>query len=202
MSEQTEKTEQLEAKTPEVVKTETIETQVETTEETTETFDKKYVGELRNEAAKNRIKAKELQDKLDALEAARQAELKEAERAKLDEVERLKLEREEALKLADEAKAAAKKANLKAQLAGKVQDADAALAVAEAKGLVTDDGLDVNAFLESHSYFAIPTQTKAPVSAANAGASNTQPLTEDFIAKQSTQWINEHWDEIKAALKK
>lgn len=203
MSEQTEvKTEQLEAKTPEVVETAATETQVEATEEPAEIFDRKYVVDLRNENLKYRLRAKEAQEKLDALEAARQAEIQEAERAKLDEVERLKLEREEALKLVADAKAEAKKANLKAQLAGKVQDADAALAVAEAKGLVTEEGLDVDAFLETHSYFAIPTQIKAPVAAANAGASNSQPITKDFIAKQSPQWINENWEQVQAALKK
>ena len=200
--------------------TKTQETQVQEVQEIVQTD----VAEQSTEAPKsktysesevNAMMATRLAKQEKAIKERLQAEHEEQlKRQKLDEVERLKLEkedaikeREEALKLAQEeaskAKKDAKRYQLQAELASKVRDADAAYVVAEAKGFVTDEGLNVDAFLEAYPYFANNVApSKTPIQAANSGLSSEKPITMESLKDKDPSWINANWNEINAALKK
>lgn len=163
-----------------------------TSTEQVETFDREYVEKLRKENATYRTKAKE------ASEAAERIKL-EAERAKLDEVERLKAEKADAEKAALEARAEAARARHLMTLAGKVVDPEDALALAERAGLVTEDGVDVDALLKAKPYLAPPTQ--AGVTIPGARNAKRPALTLEDINKMTPEQVNERWDDIQALYK-
>lgn len=164
----------------------------ETQQEPVETFDRDYVEKLRKENATYRTKAKQAQ------EAAEKARI-EAERQKLDEVERLKAEKADAEKAAQEARAEAARARHLIALAGKVVDPEDALAIAERAGLVTEDGVDVEALLKAKPYLAPPTQ--AGVTIPGARNAKRPALTLEDINKMTPEQVNERWDDIQALYK-
>jgi hypothetical protein len=164
----------------------------EATTEQVETFDREYVEKLRKENATYRTKAKEAAEKADKART-------EAERAKLDEVERLKVERADALKEAEAARAEAKRTRHLITLAGKVTDPEDALLIAERAGLVTDDGVDLDALLKAKPYLAPP---QPGVNIPGARTSKTAALTPEDVQRMTPDQINERWAEVQTALKR
>ena len=132
--------------------TQTIESQVtDVAEQTTEALkpEKTYT-----ESEISAMVATRLAKQQKTMKAQLQAELEEqSKRANMDEVERLKAEKADYEAQLTQARQEAKTAKLQAELTGKVTNPKAALAVATAEGLVTDEGIDVEAFLIAHPYF-------------------------------------------------
>lgn len=169
-------------------------TPTEPQQEQVETFDREYVEKLRKENASYRTKAKQLE------EAAEKARV-EAERSKLDEVERLKAEKSDAEKAAAEARAEALRTRHLVALAGKVAgDPEDALLIAERAGLVTDEGVDVEALLKAKPYLAPTTPGSAPIDAPRGRAGRT--YSDEDLKRMSPDEINQHWPEIQAARQK
>lgn len=169
-------------------------TPTETQQEQVETFDSEYVKKLRKENASYRTKAKQLE------EAAEKARV-EAERSKLDEVERLKAEKADAEKAAAEARAEALRTRHLVALAGKVAgDPEDALLIAERAGLVTDEGVDVDALLKAKPFLAPTTPGSAPIDAPRGRAGRT--YSDEELKRMSPQEINQHWDAIRESRKR
>ena len=143
-----------------------------------ETFDAAYVQKLRQEAAANRIKAKEAQEALAAAKIA-------AERAKLDEVDRLKAEFGDLQAQLEKERAAARLAGVRADLTGHVADASAAMKLFDAERHTTDDGsTNVQAFLTDYPF--MQQTVRATVNPSNPAGSPREgrPVTlEDFKGK-------------------
>ena len=150
--------------------TQVIESQVQT--DVAETTEAPKPEKTYTESEISAMVAARLAKQEKALTAKLQAELEEQnKRANMDEVERLKAEKADYEAQLTQARQEAKAAKLQAELTGKVTNPKAALAVATAEGLVSDEGIDINAFLIAHPYFAA--QAKPSVSAIpTANASN------------------------------
>ena len=163
-------------------------------DEQVETFDRAYVEKLRKENATYRTKAKQAEE---AAEAARLA----AEREKLDEVERLKAEKADAEKAAAEARAEATRTKHLVSLAGKVAgDPEDALLLAERAGLVTDEGVDVDALLKAKPFLA-PARDGVNIPGARS-STGKPPLTREDVKRMTPDQINARWDDVQAALKR
>ena len=167
--------------------TQVIESQVTDVAETTEALkpEKTYT-----ESEISAMVAARLAKQEKALTAKLQAELEEQnKRANMDEVERLKAEKADYEAQLTQARQEAKAAKLQAELTGKVANPKAALAVATAEGLVSDEGIDIEAFLIAHPYFAMQqkTQTTA-VASANSGMAKGG-YTRDQIRAMSSDEI-------------
>jgi hypothetical protein len=162
-------------------------------QEPVETFDREYVEKLRRENAAYRTKAKQ------AAEAAEKARI-EAERSKLDELERLKAEKADAERAAEEARAEARRTRHLVALADKVVDPEDALAIAERAGLVTDDGIDVDALLEAKPYLRKP--TGGAVDIPGARTSKKPTLTPEDVKKMTPDEVNANWPAVQTALRR
>jgi hypothetical protein len=173
----------------------TPETPEVTSESTTpeqEVFPKEYVQKLREEAAKYRTQLREQEAKA---EAARQEALK---RAPLEEqLTTLQSELEAARKAATENATRARQASLKAQLAGKVLDADAAMRLLDDDFVGEDDAVKLDAFLERYAFLK-PTSSKPSVPSANATTSRDgTTLTPDDFRGKSPAWIERNLPRLK-----
>lgn len=173
------------------VPTPEVDQPTETPQEQVETFDREYVEKLRRENATYRTKAKQAAEEA---EAARKA----AEREKLDEVERLKAEKADAEKAAAEARAEATRTRHLVNLAGKVAgDPEDALLLAERAGLVTEDGVDVDALLKAKPFLAPKSESGVNIPGARSKP-GAPTLTEEDIKKMTPQQVNERYEEIQA----
>lgn len=156
---------------------------VETSEipgEETELFDKDYVTKLRNEAAKHRAEKKAA---LDALEAQKKA----AELEKMDELEKAQKLLADKTKELEDAQTLARRNDLKAQLAPRVVDANAALLVAEQSAFYEDGQLNLDGFLEAHPYFVSNAPKASPVGSANAARGSSKKLTREALETMSPE---------------
>lgn len=163
---------------------------VETDVNEPETFDRDYVKKLRDESAKYRTRAKEL-------EAQFEEQKKAAERAKMDEVEAAKAEAADLKAQLEAAQDAARKANWRATLSGKVADANAAIKLLEDKHLTEDGDVNVDALLGDYAFLAPATPGRTPVTPANTASKKDGPLTPaDFVGKDR-QWVRENMHRLK-----
>lgn len=136
------------------------------------------LAEVRKEAAAARVKLKELQDAQAAeAEAKRQAELTAEQRAA------------EAVKAAEakaaEAEARAVAAERRAQLTGKVVDADAALKLLDPEKHVKDDNVDLDALLADFPFLkATPDAKPGPAPVPGGGAPNSGASSMNALIRQ------------------
>lgn len=157
-----------------------------------EVFPKEYVVKLREEAAKSRI---ELREERAKLEAIRQEALK---RAPLEEqVTSLTAELEAARKAAEENARRAREANLKAQLAGKVLDPDAAMRLLDDDFIGDEDAVKLDAFLERYAFLK-PNQKPSVPSANATGTRDGTSLTPDDFRGKSQRWIEQNLHRLRA----
>lgn len=138
----------------------------------------KALAEVRKEAAASRVKLKELQDAQAAeAEKKRQAELTAEQRAA------------EAVKAAEakaaEAEARAVAAERRAQLTGKVADADAALKLLDPEKHVKDDNVDLDALLADFPFLkATPDAKPGPAPVPGGGAPNSGASSMNALIRQ------------------
>jgi DNA repair ATPase RecN len=152
----------------------------------------------RKEAAKYRTQLRAIEEKQKAAEEERLKQAPLEERLKALEEER------NALKTAaEEAALAASKERALRTLANRVRDPEAALVVAQAKGMMLEDGsVNVDALLEAAPYFAseipkvsAPAPTGAPTSASG------RKYTADDLRRMTPEQINELWPQISSGTK-
>lgn len=156
-----------------------------------EVFPKEYVTKLREEAAKYRTQLREQEAKA---EAARQEALK---RQPLEEqLTTLTAELEAAKKAATENATRARQANLKAQLAGKVLDADAAMRLLDDDFVGEDDAVKLDAFLERYAFLKPTSKPSVPSANATSARDGTTLTPDDFRGK-SQAWIAANLHRLK-----
>jgi len=138
---------------------------------------------VRKEAAKYRLRAKET--------------AQEAEKAKTLEEQVAEL-----MQRFEEAERRARLAEIKAELmpflGGDMKRVEAALALAEREGLLTEEGVNVEALLERYPFL----RPQAAPTDVGANPPGTRPITLEDLGRMSPEEINKHWDAIRAMLKR
>lgn len=170
-----------------------VQTNPETTDTQPNTFDREYVQSLRQENAKWRTKAREL-------EQAAEERTKEIERQKMSEFERMEADLKER-----DARLAEYEANLKREralrtLTGKVVDPEAAFKLADGNETVYDEdgNINVDKLIEQFAFLA-PNQPKGPtpVAPANTTASKQGALSPDEFRGKPADWVRENLHRLK-----
>jgi hypothetical protein len=150
----------------------------------------------RKEAAKYRtqLRAIEEKQKLAEEERLKQAPLEERLQA-------LEKERNELFKAAEEAARTAAKERALRTLSNKVRDPEAALVVAQSKGLLLEDGsVNVDALLEAAPYFATETpKATAPAPMGAPTGASARKFTVDDLRRMTPEQINELWPQISGS---
>ena len=138
---------------------------------------------VREEAAKYRVKAKQT--------------AQEAEKAKTleEQVAELMQRFEEAER---RARLAEIKADLMPSLGGDLKRVEAALALAERDGLLTEEGVDVDTLLERYPFL----RPQAAPTDVGANPPGTRPISLEDLKHMSPEEINAKWEAIRAALKR
>lgn len=163
----------------------------ESTPREPEVFPKEYVTKLREEAAKYRTQLREQEAKA---EAARQEALK---RQPLEEqLTTLTAELEAARQAAAENATRARQASLKAQLAGKVLDADAAMRLLDDTFVTEDDAVKLDEFLERYAFLKPTSKPSVPSANATTSRDGTTLTPDDFRGK-SPAWIERNLHRLK-----
>lgn len=157
-------------------------------------FDREYVQSLRQENAKWRTKARDL-------EAAAEERQKELERQKMSEFERLEADLKERDARLAEYESSLRRERALRTLTGKVVDPEAAFKLADGNpDVLSEDGtIDAEKLIEQFAFLALqPTgKSQAPVSPANAVANKQGPLSPDDFRGKPTDWVRENLYRLK-----
>jgi murein DD-endopeptidase MepM/ murein hydrolase activator NlpD len=152
----------------------------------------------RKEAAKYRTQLRAIEEKQKAAEDERlkQAPLEERLAA-------LEAERNQLAAAAEESALAAARERALRNLANKVRDPEAALVVAQAKGMILEDGsVNVEALLEAAPYFATePAKTTAPAPMGAPTGASGRKFSADDLRRMTPEQINELWPQIASGSK-
>ena len=144
----------------------------------------KEIKQLRSEAAKYRNKAKE---------TAQEAEKAKTLEERLAELEKAYQETQHRAQLAEI------KAQLIPALGNDSKRVEAALALAERDGLITDGGVELEQLFERYPFLKPQAQTPKD---AGANPPGSRPISLDDLKKMSPEEINRNWDHIKAGWKR
>jgi len=163
------------------------------TAQATDTFDREYVQSLRQENAKWRTKARELQE-------AAEARTKELERQKLSELERLEADLKERDAKLQEYEANLRREKAIRKLSSHVIDPEAAFKLADGNpDLLTEDGdIDPDRLLQTFTFLAPQaTPARAPVTPANSTAAKQGQLSPDDFRGKPADWVRENLHRLK-----
>jgi len=141
------------------------------------------VKRLRAEAAKYRVKAKQ---------TAQEAEKAKTLEERVAEMERAYQEMQRRAFLAEV------KAEIMPALGGDLKRVEAALALAERDGLLTEEGVDVEKLLERYPFLKPQTAPRD----AGANPAGSRPISLEDLKRMSPEEINQNWERIKAGFKR
>jgi len=164
------------------------------TDTATDSFDREYVQSLRQENAKWRTKAREL-------EAAAEARQKEAERQKLSEMERLEADLKDREDRLAKYENDLRRERALRQLTGKVVDPEAAFKLADGNESILNEAgeIDADKLVEAFAFLAPqPTgKTTVPVAPANSIASKQGTLGPDDFRGKPADWVRDNLHRLK-----